>query len=329
MRIARAVGATGRMMIRVGVLLLLFVAYQLWGTGIQTTAAQRRLGTEFKAQQVAVAAGEGASTTTASTSSTVDPATVATSPASVLPPSGPSPSELPPPEPGQAIGQITIADIGAQFYIVEGVDLRWLQEGPGHFPSTALPGQAGNAALAGHRTTYKAPFNRIDELEPGANIVVETVQGTFTYEVLPQPGGPDEPPKGHFVVSPYQTEILEDKGDNRLTLMACNPKYSAAQRIVVEARLVTPAAPTTPQTTPAAENAGPAALDDLAGNDSSAWPHAFAWSALAVGIWFGAWFVGHRNRRWRWPAYAIALPLFVVVLYFSFENVARLLPASY
>lgn len=312
------------MMIRVGALLLLFVAYQLWGTGIQTTAAQRRLGNEFKAQQAAVAAGEGQGGTT--TSSTTDPATSSTTTTAAA---GPAPADLPPPDPGQAIGQITIPDIGAQFYMVEGVDLRWLQEGPGHFPGTSLPGQAGNAALAGHRTTYKAPFNRIDELEPGARIEIETVQGTFIYEVMPQPGPAGEPPKGHYIVTPYQTEILDDKGDNRLTLMACNPKYSAAERIVVEARLVTPAAPTTPQLAPASGDGAPATLDDLAGNDSGAWPDALAWSLAAIALWFGVWFLGHRNRRWKWPAYAIALPFFAVLLYFSFENVARLLPGSF
>ena len=72
-----------------------------------------------------------------------------------------------PPERGAPLGFIQIPQIGAEFYMVEGVELRWLQEGPGHFPQTPLPGQAGNAALAGHRTTYKAPFNRIDELKPG------------------------------------------------------------------------------------------------------------------------------------------------------------------
>src|SRR5262249_21455978 len=121
---------------------------------------------------------------------------------------------------GDTIGQITIPKIGADFYIVEGVDLPLLTEGPGHFPGTPLPGQPGNAALAGHRVTYKAPFNRIDELAPGDDITVKTVQGTFTYEVMPQEGG-----LGYFITDPQNVSIVDDKGDNRLTLMACHPKY--------------------------------------------------------------------------------------------------------
>ena len=107
-----------------------------------------------------------------------------------------------------------------------GVTVDQLKRGPGHYEETPLPGQAGNAAIAGHRTTYGAPFNRIDELEPGDEIVVTTVQGEFTYIV-----------KEQLIVSPKQVEVLEDAGDNRLTLTACHPKYSARERIVVVSEL--------------------------------------------------------------------------------------------
>ena len=82
--------------------------------------------------------------------------------------------------------------------MVQGVDLWLLDEGPGHFPGTPLPGQPGNAAIAGHRTTYMAPFNRIDELEPGDTIDVTTLQGTFQFRGAPpgrrQRPGPDRAP---------------------------------------------------------------------------------------------------------------------------------------
>lgn len=311
MPILRAVGAIGRMMIRVGVLILLFVAYQLWGTGLHTTQAQDQLEEEFRAQQEQVAPlpDEGTSDTTA------PPATLAPAPA--------APSTDQPPERGAPVGFISIPTIGAEFYIVEGVELRWLQEGPGHFPQTPMPGQAGNAALAGHRTTYKAPFNRIDELAPGDQITVVTLQGTFTYEVLPQPSDDGSPPSGHYIVGPYATEILDDKGDNRLTLMACHPKYSAAQRIVVEAKLVGNPAPATPR------SEEPDTIDDLAGGNDSARRPAIFFSLAAIALWFGVWLFAHYHRRWKWPAYLVALPFFAVLLFFAFDYINQLLPAAY
>ena len=237
------------------------------------------------------------------------------------------------PEPGQPIGQITIPQIGADFYMVEGTDLRWLKEGPGHFSGTPLPGQAGNAAVAGHRTTYKAPFNRIDELQPGDAITITTLQGTFTYEVLPQPGSdPSAPPSGHRIVSPSAVEILDDKGDNRLTLMACNPKYSASQRIVVEAELVGNPAPPTPKAT-STRNVDQSDLAGvgLAGGDPTARPTAIGFTLLALAIWFLAWYLAHRRLRgwWRVTPYLVLLPFFGVALYAAFENITKLLPGAY
>lgn len=323
MTVTQVLGALGRFMIRAGVIILLFVVYQLWGTGIHTTQAQNDLEREFKAQQQALADPASTTTTTAATSG---------GPGATIAPPAPATS-IPAPEAGQPIGQITIPRIGADFYMVEGVELRYLQEGPGHFPGTPLPGQAGNAAVAGHRTTYKAPFNRIDELAPGDPITITTLQGTFTYQVLGQPGDkPDDPPSGHRIVSPSAVEILDDKGDNRLTLMACNPKYSAAQRIVVEAQLVGNPAPTTPSAT----IRGDVSQDDLAGvglagGDPSARPEAIAFSALALGIWFLAWYLAHRRLRgwWRVAPYLVALPFFAVALYGAFENITKLLPGAY
>ena len=320
MTFARSLGAVGRFMIRAGILILLFVVYQLWGTGIHTAQAQKDLARQFKAQQEAATNGSTDSTaTTAGPNPTIAP---------------PAPAAaLPAPEPGQPIGQITIPQIGADFYMVEGTDLRWLKEGPGHFSGTPLPGQAGNAGIAGHRTTYKAPFNRIDELQPGDQITITTLQGTFTYEVVPQPGSdPSAPPSGHRIVSPSAVEILDDKGDNRLTLMACTPKYSASQRIVVEAKLVGNPAPSSPKAT-ITDNVS---QDDLAGvglagGDPSARPAAIGFSLLALGIWFLAWFLAHRRLRgwWRITPYLVLIPFFSVALYAAFENITQLLPGAY
>ena len=132
-------------------------------------------------------------------------------------------------------------------------------------------------------------------------------------------------------MSPSAVEILDDKGDNRLTLMACNPKYSASQRIVVEARLVGNPAPTTPRAASAEVGQDDLAGVGLAGGDPSARPAAIAFSLLALGIWFLAWFLAHRRLRgwWRITPYIVLIPFFTVALYAAFENITKLLPGAY
>ena len=91
------------------------------------------------------------------------------------------------PADGQPIARITIPSIDVDAIVVAGVGKEVLRKGPGHYGSTPLPGQPGNAGIAGHRTTYGAPFGRINELKVGDEILVETMQGKFTYEVIPPP----------------------------------------------------------------------------------------------------------------------------------------------
>ena len=296
---------------RIGALILLFVAFQLWGTGLATSQAQDRLATEFNGQLAAVAA---------------PPTTIPNAPEPPEPPVT-APSDLPVPEAGDPVARIEIPRIGVDFIVLQGVDLRWLQDGPGHFPQTPLPGQAGNAAIAGHRTTYKAPFNRIDELNPGDEITITSLQGTFTYRVNANPEPSGDGVSGHFIVGSSDITILDQNVGNRLTLMACHPKFSAAQRIVVTATLVSNPAPTTSQGDLSDLVTTDASVDALAGGDSGAWQGALLLSALAATLWFGTWFAA---RSWkRWPAYAIGTPLVFVTLFFAFQNIARLLPASY
>ena len=294
---------------RLGVLVLLFVSFQLWGTGLATSRAQDRLVSEFGDQLAAA----------------VPPTTIA-GPENPSPPAT-APADLPVPASGDPVARIQIAGIGVDFMVVQGVDLRWLQEGPGHFPQTPLPGQAGNASIAGHRTTYQAPFNRIDELQPGDAITITSLQGTFTYQVDSHPGADGEGLSGHMIVSPSDLGILSQDVGNRLTLMACHPKFSAAQRIVVTATMVSNPAPTTSQGDIEGMVTTDASVDVLAGGDSSAWPAALLFSALALALWFGTWFSA---RMWkRWPAYVVGTPVVLVALFFAFQNIARLLPASY
>ncbi len=127
---------------------------------------------------------------------------------------------------GFAIGHISIAKIGARYTVVQGTDELSLEKGPGHYPGTALPGMGQTVAIAGHRTTYLAPFKRINELRPGNRIVLTMPYGRFTYVV-----------QYHRIVLPTALWVTHNVGYDRLVLSACNPLYSAAQRIIVFARL--------------------------------------------------------------------------------------------
>ena len=127
---------------------------------------------------------------------------------------------------GDAIGKLSIPSIGVSEYVVEGTDADNLRKGPGHYPDTPLPGQHGTSAIAGHRTTYGAPFRNLNKLKHNDRIVVELPYGTFVYRV-------------------DRTQIVDDSalwvtkrvGHDQLVLTACHPLYSAAQRIVAFARL--------------------------------------------------------------------------------------------
>jgi sortase A len=154
---------------------------------------------------------------------------------------------------------------------------------------------------------------------------------------------------GHRIITPYQTEILDQPADqNLLTLMACHPKYDLKQRIVVVGRLVQNPAPTTPRSDPndpgGDDPAGGdnATLPDegtvdggagLVGGDSSASAPALLYALAAGVVWLGAWFVARRWPRWgqwqRWAVYAVALPVFAVPLFLAFEAINDLLPAGY
>jgi sortase A len=127
---------------------------------------------------------------------------------------------------GDPIGRLKIDDIGLKTVFFEGTDTATLQHGPGHYEVTPLPGEPGTVAIAGHRTTYLAPFRRINEIEDGDEIRIEMPYGAFTYIV-----------EKHEIVSPQDTHIINPVGYDRLVLTACHPLYSAAQRWAIFARL--------------------------------------------------------------------------------------------
>jgi sortase A len=126
---------------------------------------------------------------------------------------------------GDAIGTIYFPKLGNQYTVVQGTDDASLQRGPGHYPQTVFPGLGQTVAIAGHRTTYLAPFRRVNELQHGDKIVLTLRYARFTYFVQ------------HVqIVTPTSWWIIKNHGYERLVLSACNPLYSAAQRIVVFAR---------------------------------------------------------------------------------------------
>ncbi|MEO6468348.1 MAG: sortase, partial [Acidimicrobiia bacterium] len=284
-----------------GILLLLFVAFQLWGTSALEHRDQAKLRRSF---QVALASQVAPST---ALPADADPSTVTTPTTVVAPPAAPS---------GAAAAVIKIPKIGVEQAVVEGTGVGDLRKGPGHYRNTPLPGQPGNAAIAGHRTTYGAPFNRIDELAPGDPILVSTLQGNFKYVVSEAP----------FPVSPSKNDVLFNKDDNRLTLTTCHPKYSAAKRLIVVAKLApneTPAPAAKVASAPKAK----IVADASTGGDAGAVFPALFWAALC-GLAYGAMVL--LSRRWvRRAALLLGTPVVLALLFPFFEQLSRLLPANY
>lgn len=360
-----ALGVVGRCFIVLGLLILAFVAYQLWGTGIEFRANQADLAKDFR-RTVATAQTSAAPTTTAATPQKTDTeaSTVAPAVTTTLP-SGPRVGE------GDVLAALKFPTLsGTTLYVVSGVRLVDLKRGVGHYPGTALPGQYGNASLAGHRTTYGAPFEDIDRLKVGDPILIDTADGGhFEYIVDSQE-----------IIRPENVGVLAQPEDPKaalLTLTTCHPKRSTKRRLIVRAHLNLEAsspvgartktyATTTVATTTTVAVASSAVSttmataepdstvsttvvaseaptsDTLAGDgevessdatqlaagwfkDTAAWPHIILWGLLLTAIAVAARFLGVRFRR-RILVAAIAAAPFVVVLYFFFQNINRLLP---
>jgi sortase A len=301
------VRAVGRVLITVGLLILLFVAYQLWGTGIYESRAQSDLQDKFDRQLAKSPSTTAPTTTTFPSLTTTSAPTTTTTPATTT-----APQTAQPPAEGDPVGVITIDKIGVDKVVVEGTSVPDLRKGPGHYQGAPLPGQMGNAAIAGHRTTYGAPFGDLDQLAKGDKVSVRTVTGTWRYQLTQDP----------FAVSPSQTEVLDPvPGQATLTLTTCNPKYSASERLIVKAQL-------TGQTPLPAPDAQPRLVLDtgLSGGSESRTP-AYLWGFIAAavgGLW---WLVFHRYPRWTtW--FGGAIP-FLVVLFFFYTYLERVLPNNY
>ena len=197
----------GQTLITLGVVVLLFCGYELWFTGFYTQEQQQSLGKALDR-------------------------TWAQAPKPVPHhPQQPLPYQV-----GQGIGRIWLPTLGkdVHYVVVEGVGREDLKKGPGHYPDSAQIGAVGNVVISGHRTTYLAPFNRVDELKRGDAIVLETQTSWFTYTVT-----------GESVVQPTAIEVTYPvpgkpgavPTQRLLTLTTCNPKYSAKTRLIVHAVL--------------------------------------------------------------------------------------------
>jgi sortase A len=206
MRRLRVVAAAlGELLVTAGLLVLLFVVWQLWWTDVvanrEQAATVRALSREFLH----------------------DRTTVPRSPGEPVPT-------------GRAFAILRIPRLGADFArpVLEGTSHDILDQGVGHYQGTAMPGGIGNVALAGHRTTYGRPFHDIDTLRAGDRIVLETRSGFAVYAV-----------QRHVIVAPSQVDVIAPVPQHPgarptqrwLTLTSCHPKYSASQRYVVFARL--------------------------------------------------------------------------------------------
>ena len=302
----RVVSGTGRLLITLGILILLFVAYQLWGTGIYQARAQDDLKHQYE-KTLQDFRNEAATTTT-------------------LP--GPTTTTIPQPtnaDPGKVVGIIRIPKIDITQFVIEGTTVDDLRRAPGHYAGTPLPGQIGNAGIAGHRTTYGHPFYDLDQLQTGDEVFFQTLTGERWRYVL------SEDP---FAVNPSQTEVLlprtqrnpitgVEETQTTLTLTTCNPRYSASQRLIVNAQLEDAKPPAPPPPLPVA-----ASKPDLglSGERESRTPTVI-WGliTLAVGLLWWLWF--HRHPRWTtWFSGLIPFAVALTIFYFFLE---RVLPNNY
>ena len=258
--------------------MLLFVAYQLWGTGLAEMRAQSDLEQKFSSQLPTVV-----------------------------------------PNYGEPVTRLRIDDIGVDKIVVAGVDDKALEKGPGLFDRSPLPGQLGNVAIAGHRTSYGAPFSRINELTIDDEIVLTRAGTTYTYRVVRKP----------FIVTPADIDVAQTLDDSiaELTLVSCHPKWTSQKRIIVKAVLdskTTPAPPTVYEpptsTTTTAFSAGWF-------DDTDAIPGAALWAAFCVAIAALATVLARRGRN-KWLVYGVATVLFLPTLFVFFGYLTRLVPAN-
>lgn len=135
---------------------------------------------------------------------------------------------------GAPIGRLKIPAIGVNTVVVQGATLENLKSGAAHYEETPLPGDSGNVAIAGHRTTYGKPFHDLDKLGPGDRAILETPSGPYVYEMVNPFDGHANP----WPVDPGAMEVIGPTPENSLTLFTCEPIGSARQRLIARFKLV-------------------------------------------------------------------------------------------
>ncbi len=309
MTVRGVLNVIGRILLALGALVLLFLAFQLWGTGLLEAHSQSQLRHTLAAE---LPHGEA----------DLHPSTPHPGQTGVS--SRPAPATAAPAE-GQPVGFLEIPAIGLGQVIVQGVGTGDLRAGPGHYPGTPLPGQPGNASIAGHRTTYAHPFYNLNALVPGDRILIVTPQGIFLYRV-----------RFLVAVAPTDTTVLAPTNRALLTLTTCNPRYSAAQRLVLRAVLTRSLLFADAhdhraghQRLDVTKGRQIAATTGLAGDDLGGSPlQAAGWGLLVVAAVVVTWLVA-RGRRRRWPVYLVGSVAVLILLFAFFYAVSPLLPASY
>lgn len=211
---AVAVGALGELLLTAGALVLLFVVYILWGTGLQTAQAQDDLESELEQQWSQLAPEEPA----------------------------PDPSEL---ADGDAYGILRIPRFGDdwQFTVVQGVQADDLKRGPGHYPNTANPGELGNVGIAAHRSGHLEPFADFPQLRVGDTIEIEMADGVYVYELDDAPDGDSDGNRINisdvWVVDPVPGEPRDtEPTEQRVTLTTCWPRFGSSHRMYATGVLV-------------------------------------------------------------------------------------------
>lgn len=201
-------GVVGELLVTAGLVVALFAVYTLVWTGVETSQAQRTLEEQLERQAPAPAASGGED-------------------------AGPARD----PVPGEAYARLRIPRLGEgwAWVVVEGVDLADLRNGPGHYPTSADPGEIGNLAIAGHRATFGEPFAALDLLEPGDEILVEFRGREYRYEVtesfITRPTDVD-------VVAPVPGQPGAEPTEALITLTTCHPRWGSSERLIVHGALV-------------------------------------------------------------------------------------------
>ena len=302
----RVVDIIGRVLVGLGVLVLLFTAYQIWGTSVQEAQVQSGLRTQLQKDTSSDAVKRALAEESALDKLPTGPPVAAPTTAA--------------PEEGEPIGDIRIPVIGLNQVVVEGTNTPDLRKGPGHYTGTPLPGQAGNSAVAGHRTTYGHPFYNLDSVKVGDPIVLTTLQGIFVYDATKS-----------FVVSPSDTTVVDNVIANQLTLTTCNPRFSATSRLVVQARLAhSQLFPNSglPVQKHVKGKEKPKS-QSLAGDSGVSLADALFWGFVTAIVVTGIFFAAHYLRRQRWLIYGVGAVGTLVLLWFFFGAVSPLLPASF